>query len=422
MPPVVRMAPSPTGFLHIGGVHTALFNWLFARHEGGEFRLRIENTDTSREVAEATEQIQDSLRWLGLDWDGEVTFQLDRLADCADVAHRLVEDGRAYEDEGAIRFRMPDEGVTAWEDAVRGRIEFPNDQLEDFVLVRSDGRPTYNFASPMEDVWDGITHVIRGEDHISNTPKQINLISAVGAEPPVYAHVSHVLGADGKSLSKRHGSVTVDEFRHAGYYAPALMNFLALLGWSYDDKTTIMSRDELIERFTLDRVVPSPATFDYEKLDWLNGVYLRALPTDEYADELVRFLREQGYDWDEELIRRAASIVQEKIERFGQFPDFAGFLFRDIEPDASLLDGRAPVVTAARAELERVDPFAAPQIETALRGLAERLELSPRKAFEPIRVAVTGSKISPGLFESIELLGKEKTLRRLDAAAARLEH
>ena len=416
------MAPSPTGFLHIGNVRTALFNWFFARHEGGEFRLRIENTDTSREVAEATEQIQDSLRWLGLDWDGEVTFQLDRLADCADVAHRLVEDERAYEDEGAIRFRMPDEGVTAWEDAVRGRIEFPNDQLEDFVLVRSDGRPTYNFASPMEDVWDGITHVIRGEDHISNTPKQINLISAVGAEPPVYAHVSHVLGADGKSLSKRHGSVTVDEFRHAGYYAPALMNFLALLGWSYDDKTTIMSRDELIERFTLDRVVPSPATFDYEKLDWLNGVYLRALPTDEYADELVRFLREQGYDWDEELIRRAASIVQEKIERFGQFPDFAGFLFRDIEPDASLLDGRAPVVTAARAELERVDPFAAPQIETALRGLAERLELSPRKAFEPIRVAVTGSKISPGLFESIELLGKEKTLRRLDAAAARLEH
>ena len=416
------MAPSPTGFLHIGNVRTALFNWLFARHEGGEFRLRIENTDTSREVAEATEQIQDSLRWLGLDWDGEVTFQLDRLADCAEVARRLVEEGKAYEDEGAIRFRMPDEGVTAWEDAVRGRIEFPNDQLEDFVLVRSDGRPTYNFASPMEDVWDGITHVIRGEDHISNTPKQINLISAVGAEPPVYAHVSHVLGADGKSLSKRHGSVTVDEFRHAGYYAPALMNFLALLGWSYDDKTTIMSRDELIERFTLDRVVPSPATFDYEKLDWLNGVYLRALPTDEYADELVRFLREQGYDWDDELIRRAAPIVQEKIERFGQFPDFAGFLFRDIEPDASLLDGRAPVVTAARAELERVDPFAAPQIETALRGLAERLELSPRKAFEPIRVAVTGSKISPGLFESIELLGKEKTLRRLDAAAARLEH
>jgi glutamyl-tRNA synthetase len=413
------MAPSPTGFLHIGNVRTALFNWLFARNKGGEFRLRIENTDTSREVEEATQQIQDSLRWLGLDWDGEVSFQLDRLQDCADVARRLVDEGKAYEDEGAIRFRMPDEGVTAWDDAVRGRIEFPNEKLEDVVLVRSDGRPTYNFASPLEDVWDGITHVIRGEDHISNTPKQINIIRAVGAEPPVYAHVSHVLGADGKSLSKRHGSVTVDEFRHAGYYAPALMNFLALLGWSYDDKTTIMSRDELIERFSLDRVVSSPATFDYEKLDWLNGMYLRALSPEEYAGELVRFLRDEGYDWDETLIRRTAPIVQEKIERFGQFPDFAGFLFRDIEPDSALLNGAAPVVTAARDELERVEPFAAPEIEAALRALAERLELSPRKAFEPIRIAVTGSKISPGLFESLELLGKDETLRRLSAAAGR---
>ncbi len=412
------MAPSPTGFLHIGNVRTALFNWLFARHEGGEFRLRIENTDTNREVEEATQQIQDSLRWLGLDWDGDVTFQLDRLQDCAEIARRLVEEGKAYEDEGATRFRMPDEGVTAWDDAVRGRVEFPNEKLEDVVLVRSDGRPTYNFASPMEDVWDGITHVIRGEDHISNTPKQINIIRAVGAEPPVYAHVSHVLGADGKSLSKRHGSVTVDEFRHAGYYAPALMNFLALLGWSYDDKTTIMSPDELIERFSLDRVVPSPATFDYEKLDWLNGMHLRALSPDEYADELVKFVRDEGYDWDEALVRRAAPIVQEKIERFGQFPDFAGFLFRDIEPQAAALqNGGAPVVTAARDELARVEPFAAPEIEAALRSLAERLELSPRKAFEPIRIAVTGSKVSPGLFESLELLGKEETLRRLSAAA-----
>jgi glutamyl-tRNA synthetase len=412
------MAPSPTGFLHIGNVRTALFNWLFARNKGGEFRLRIENTDTNREVEEATQQIQDSLRWLGLDWDGEVTFQLDRLGDCADLARRLVDEGKAYEDEGAIRFRMPNEGVTAWDDAVRGRIEFPNDKLEDVVLVRSDGRPTYHFASPMEDVWDEITHVIRGEDHISNTPKQINIIRAVGAEPPVYAHVSHVLGADGKSLSKRHGSVTVDEFRHAGYYAPALLNFLALLGWSYDDKTTIMSRDELVERFSLDRVVSSPATFDYQKLDWLNGMYLRALSPDEYAGELVRFLRDEGHDWDEKLIRRAAPIVQEKIERFGQFPDFAGFLFREVDPDPALLNGAA-VVTAARDELERVEPFAASEIEAALRGLAERLQLSPRKAFEPIRIAVTGSKVSPGLFESLELLGKEETLRRLSVAADR---
>src|SRR2546423_8194810 len=313
----VRMAPGPTGFLHTGTVRTALFNWLFARHHGGESKLRIENPDTSREVAEATQQIQDSLRWLGLDWDGDVSFQLDRMADCAELARGLVAAGKAYEDEGAIRFRMPDEGVTAWEDAVRGHIEFPNEKLEDLVLVRSDGRPTYNFASPMEDVWDGISHVIRGEDHISNTPKQINVIRAIDAELPIYAHVSHVLGADGKSLSKRHGSVTVDEFRHAGYYAPALMNFLALLGWSYDDKTTIMSRDELIERFSLERVVPSPATFDYEKLDWMNGVHLRAQPPAEYADTLVEYL---GPEWDPELVRRAAPLVQDKIERLDAFP------------------------------------------------------------------------------------------------------
>jgi glutamyl-tRNA synthetase len=286
------------------------------------------------------------------------------------------------------------------------------------VLVRSDGRPTYNFASPMEDVWDGITHVIRGEDHISNTPKQINLIRAVDGELPRYAHVSHVLGADGKSLSKRHGSVTVDDFRHQGYYAPALVNFLALLGWSYDDKTTIMSRDELVERFDLERVVPSPATFDYEKLDWMNGVYLRGLSQDEYANDLVGFLREDGHDWDEQLVRRSVPIVQEKIERFGQYPDFAGFLFRDVHPDPELLQGREGIVEAAREELASVEPFDAARIEAALRGLAERLELSPRKAFEPIRIAVTGSKISPGLFESLELLGKDETLRRLSAAVA----
>jgi len=413
----VRMAPSPTGFIHIGNIRTALFNWLFARHGSGEFRLRIENTDTSREVAEASDHIQESLRWLGLDWDGAVTFQLDRQAQCADVARRLIAEGKAYEDEGAIRFRMPNEGTTGWHDVVRGRVEVPNETIEDLVLVRSDGRPTYNFASPMEDVWDEITHVIRGEDHISNTPKQINIIRAVGIEPPVYAHVPNVLGGDGKKLSKRHGSVTIDEFRDDGYYAPALMNFLALLGWSYDDKTTIMSRDELIERFSLERVVPSPAAFDYKKLDWMNGVYLRALPLDEYASALLSYLRAQGYDWDEELVRRAAPLVQEKIERLGQFPEFAGFLFRDVEPDPALLDGGTPVVAAAREELERVDPFRASEIEVALRTLAERLALSPRNAFQPIRIAVTGSKISPGLFESLELLGKDETLRRLAAAA-----
>src|SRR6266851_4880863 len=324
------MAPSPSGFLHIGNVRTALFNWLFARNKGGEFRLRIENTDTNREVEEATQQIQDSLRWLGLDWDGEVTFQLDRLQDCADVARRLVDEGKAYEDEGAIRFRMPDEGVTAWDDVVRDRIEFPNEKLEDVVLVRSDGRPTYNFASPLEDVWDGITHVIRGEDHISNTPKQINIIRAVAAEPPVYAHVPNVNGKDGKKLSKRHGATGVDEFRKSGYLPDALVNFLALLGWAPDGETTIMSRNELIERFSLERVTPSPAQFDYAKLDWLNGMYIRALAEEEFAHALIIWLGEQGYGWDAVLVRRAAPLVQEKLQRLEEFPAYARFLFEDV--------------------------------------------------------------------------------------------
>src|SRR5215208_5310579 len=245
------MAPSPTGFLHIGGVRTFLFNWLFARGHGGECLLRIENTDTSREVAESVEQTERSLTWLGLDWDGATTFQLDRIEHCQQEARRLVAEGAAYEDDGAIRFRMPDEGATAWEDAVRGRIEFPNEKLEDLVLVRADGRPTYNFASPLEDWLDGITHVIRGDDHISNTPKQIRVLEALGAEVPVYAHLAMIFGPDGQKLSKRHGAVSVAEFRAAGYIPAALVNYLALLGWSYDDHTEIMSMDELVERFTL---------------------------------------------------------------------------------------------------------------------------------------------------------------------------
>ena len=410
------MAPSPTGFLHIGGVRTFLFNWLFARGQGGECLLRIENTDTSREVAESVEQIQRSLRWLGIDWDGSITFQLDRMERCQEEARRLAAEGNAYEDEGAIRFRMPDEGVTAWDDAVKGRIEFQNAQLADLVIVRSDGRPTYNFASPVEDWLDGITHVVRGDDHVSNTPSQINILRALGAEPPVYAHAPSLLGPDGRKLSKRHGAQSLDEFREAGYLPEALMNFLALLGWSYDDKTTIMSRDELIERFSFERVQTSPATFDYQKLEWMNGVYIRSLPVEEFAQRLVGYLREQGYDWDEELVHRAAPIVQEKISTLGQFPSFAGFLFQDVEPDPALLDGQ--ILAEAAAELERVEPFSAEQIEQALRSLAERLELSPRKAFQPIRVAVTGSKVSPGLFESLELLGKDRSLERIRSAAA----
>jgi glutamyl-tRNA synthetase len=413
VPVRVRFAPSPTGYLHVGGARTALFNWLFARHEGGEFRLRIENTDTSREVAEAVDQIQETLRWLGLDLDGEITFQLDRMERAQEVARQLVDDGVAYEDEGAIRFRMPDDGMTVWEDVVLGRIEYPNEKLEDLVLVRSDGRPTYNFVSPLEDVLDGITHVIRGQDHVSNTPKQLQILQALGADLPAYAHVPLLNGPDGRKLSKRHGAITVEDFRAEGYIPEAFVNFMALLGWSYDDHTEVMSRDELVERFTLERVGKSAAVFDYDKLRHLNGVYLRALPPEEYADRLVAYLRERGYDWDEQLVRRAAPLVQEKIATLGEFPVFAGFLFARPVPEATV-DGA--VLPAAAEALEQVEPFDAPGIEAALRELAERLGLKPRDAFQPIRLAVTGSPVSPGLFESLELLGKEESLVRIGGA------
>jgi glutamyl-tRNA synthetase len=409
------MAPSPTGFLHIGGVRTFLFNWLFARQQGGECLLRIENTDTSREVAEAVDQIQASLRWVGIDWDGSVSFQLDTADRARELARELVEKGHAYEDEGAIRFRQPKEGTVSWVDAVRGEIEFRNELLPDLVIVRSDGRPTYNFVSPVDDIIDGITHVIRAEDHVSNTPSQINILRALGADLPVYAHVPNINGDDGKKLSKRHGALSVDEFRDAGYLPAALMNFLALLGWSYDDKTTIMSRHELIERFSLERVVPSPATLDYKKLDWMNGMYLRALQPDEYAHFLERWLREHEIDWPRQRVFATVPLVQEKIEKFSQYPDFVRFLFEDVAPPDGV-DGK--VVAAAADRLAQLPTWEASAIEEDLRGLVDELGEKPRTAFAPIRLAVTGSTISPGLFESLELLGRDESLRRLRAAAA----
>ena len=406
------MAPSPTGFLHVGTARTFLFNWLFAHQQGGECFLRIENTDMNREVEGAVEQIQRSLTWFGLDWDA-LSFQLDRMERCRQEAQRLVASGHAYEDEGAIRFRMPDEGVTSYDDLVLGHVETPNEVLEDLVLVRADGRATYNFASPVEDWLDRITHVIRGRDHISNTPKQINILRALGAELPRYAHMPDVAGDDGKKLSKRHGAQSLDEFRDMGYYAPALMNFLVLLGWSYDDKTTIMSRDELVERFSFDRVLASPATLDYKKLDWMNGVYLRALAADDYAQALIDYL---GPNWDEEKVRNIAPLVQEKLTRLGEFPRWTNFYFKeDVEPeDPSVLDPN--VLARAREALAAVEQWENGAIEAALRRLAEQLSVKPGQAFQPIRMAVTGSRISPSLFESLELLGRDETLRRLDRA------
>jgi glutamyl-tRNA synthetase len=409
----VRMAPSPTGFLHIGGVRTFLFNWLFARQHGGEILLRIENTDTSREVAEATDQIKRSLVWLGIDWDGDVRFQLDTADKARELAEQLLSEGKAYEDDGAIRFRQPDEGTVSWDDAVRGRIEFKNELLNDLVIVRSDGRPTYNFVSPVDDVFDEITHVIRGEDHVSNTPTQINILRALGADIPTYAHVPNINGDDGRKLSKRHGAIAVDQFRDEGYLPAALFNFLALLGWSYDDKTTIMHRHELLERFDLSRVVPSPATFDYKKLDWMNGVYLRELQPDEYAHWLDKWLEEHGIGWPPETVHATVPLVQEKIEKFSQYPDFVRFLFEEVSPDGA----DSTICAAALERLRGLDEWEASRLEEELRALADDLGQKPRNAFQPIRLAITGAKVSPGLFESMELLGRERSLERLSACA-----
>ena len=411
----VRMAPSPTGFLHIGGVRTFLFNWLFARQQGGEILLRIENTDTNREVEEAVDQIKNSLLWLGIDWDGDVNFQLDTADTARALAQQLLAEDKAYEDEGAIRFRQPKEGTVSWNDAVRGEIEFKNELLPDLVIVRSDGRPTYNFISPVDDITDEITHVIRGEDHVSNTPSQINILRALGADLPTYAHVPNINGSDGRKLSKRRNAVALDDFRNEGYLPAALFNFLALLGWSYDDKTTLMSRHELIARFSLERVVPSPATFDYQKLDWMNGMYLRDLQPEEYALDLLRWLREQGIDWPAERVRATVPLVQEKIDKFSAYPDFVRFLFEPIEPPAGL---DVELLRAAHDRLATLEPWDASLIDESLRALAEELGQKPRQAFAPIRLAVTGAKISPGLFESLELLGKDESLKRLNAAAA----
>jgi glutamyl-tRNA synthetase len=411
----VRMAPSPTGYLHIGGAHTFLFNWLFARHQGGECLLRIENTDTSREVEQAIDQIQRSLSWLGIDWDGDVTYQLEAMDRCRQLAARLLEEGRAYEDDGAIRFRMPDDGVTGWDDAVRGGIEFPNDQLEDLVIVRSDGRPTYNFASPVEDMDDAITHVIRGDDHIPNTPKQIQILRALGHEPPVYAHVGSILGTDGKKLSKRHGANSVEELHDAGYLPDALVNFLALIGWAPDGETTIMTRDEIVERFSLEAVSASPGTFDFTKLDWMNGVYLRALDPAAFADTVVRFVDERGLDWPADRVREVAPIVQEKVARLGEAPGLVAFLFGDVDPDPELLDGH--ILGVVHDALGALEPWTAETIETALKQLCESLGEKPRTVFPPVRVAVTGSRVSPGLYESLELLGKDVALERIRRGA-----
>ena len=471
----VRFAPSPTGFLHVGGVRTALYNWLFARHHGGTAVLRIEDTDTERETVGAIEQIQRSLDWLGLDFDESPRvggdrgpyLQSERAERYRDAVERLLAEGHAYrcyqtpeeleaaraaarhtddpaaptrlhreltaeqvsrfEAEGRpaiIRFRTPLEGETVVEDLVRGRIAFEHRLLGDTVLMRGGGAPTYQLANPLDDMEMGISHVIRGEDLLPSTPRQKLLVEALGGAFPQTAHLSMILGPDKKRLSKRHGAASVEEFRAEGYLPEALVNFLALLGWSWDGETEIMSIDELVERFTLDRVNPAPAVFDHQKLAWMNGAYLRALPVDRYAAALAEHLAEADSPLaGDPRLADTVPLVQEKLGALGEYDALIGSLLDDRAPDPAAwerlqADAEAARVLDAAIAALGAGGFTAEDVEAALRGVCESLGLKPKQAFAPIRIAIAGSTVSAGLFESIALLGRDEALRRLERARA----
>ena len=460
----VRFAPSPTGALHIGGARTALFNWLLARHAGGELILRIEDTDRERSTPENVEQILDSLRWLQLDWDEGPIMQTDRSARHgealqalldADLAYRstaTAEDVKAFkalygaergfrgdrskigqQQSGAVRLRVPSEGATVVHDAIRGETRFEHVHMDDPVIARADGSVLYNFAVAIDDLDARITHVVRGEDHLSNTPKQVLVLEAAktvgfgeGATLPIYAHLPLLHGPDGKKLSKRHGAASVGELREAGFLPAAVRNYLALLGWGAGDDQTVLSTADLIERFTLDAVSRNPARFDQVKLKWLNGVYVRALPLQQLVAELGAYLDANGHAGlrDDPRFVRAVEISQEKIHTLADFWPLTGPLLDAPidEPKARERwlgeQGRARLAQA-RATLGELGGFTEAEVAQALEGLVRREGLKPREVYQPLRVALCGSTVSPGIFESVALLGRDQTLRRVDAALAR---
>jgi len=414
----VRFAPSPTGQLHIGGARTALYNWLLAKKHGGTLVLRIEDTDGERSTPENVEQILDALRWLELDWDEGPLSQVERVDRHRAQIDRLLADGAAYEDDGAVRLRVPDEGETVVSDVIRGQVRFPHSSIDDFVIARSDGSALYNLAVAVDDLDMGIDHVIRGEDHLSNTPRQVMILKALGAEPPVYAHLPLLHGPDGKKLSKRHGAASVQALRDAGYLPEAVRNYIALLGWGLDAETTFMTTEQLIEGFSLERVSRSPAVFDEQKLRWMNGRYLRDLEPSDLAGRLEAHLGRSG-------LEPAAEVAQEKMQTLADFWPLAAFLVerQPIDQDAwskVMKEGSDDTLSAARDALAEVEPFEVEPVEAVLRGVVERIGVKPKQVFQPIRVAVSGSTISPGIFESVVALGREETLARVDDALARL--
>ena len=413
----VRFAPSPTGALHIGGARTALYNWLLARGSNGAFVLRIEDTDRERSTPENVEQILNALRWLQLDWDEGPHSQAARAERHAGAVEQLLAAEHAYEDEGAVRFRVPDDGELVIEDAIRGPVRFPLAAIGDFVIRRSDGSPLYNLAVAVDDRDMAITHVVRGDDHLSNTPRQVLIVRALGGEPPRYAHLPLLHGPDGKKLSKRHGAASVQELRAAGYLPEAVRNYIALLGWGLDETTTFLTTDELVRSFSLARVSRNPAVFDEQKLRWMNGRYLRELdPTD-----LKRRLEEL---LGRELPLQAVGVAQEKMQTLADFWPLACFL---VEPqplderawEKVMRDGAPERLREARQALAQTEPFDVEQVEATLRAVVERLGVKPKDVFQPLRVAVSGSTVSAGIFESLAALGRDESLSRIDAALRR---
>ena len=441
----LRFAPSPTGALHIGGARTALYNWLAARGQGGTLALRIEDTDRERSTPENVEQILDALRWLELDWDEGPVFQSQRAERHREVLEQLLADGLAYrssataddvkaykarhgdergfrgqsESEGAVRLRVPDEGETVVHDVVRGETRFAHVHLDDPVVARADGSVLYNFAVAVDDLDAGVTHVVRGEDHLSNTPKQLLVLEALGAQAPVYAHLPLLLGPDGRKLSKRHGAASVQELRERGYLPEAVRNYLALLGWGHEDDQ-ILSTDEIARHFRLEDVSRNPARFDEQKLRWMDGHYIRAMSPDELAARLEAFTGHQG-------LGEAAAITQEKIQTLADFWPLAGFLFDGPADDDGAwrrvmeADGAPAALAEAREALAAAEPFTVERVEEALRGVVERRGVKPKDVFQPVRVAIAGTTVSPGIFESVAALGRDETLRRIDAALVRAD-
>ena len=440
----VRFAPSPTGALHIGGARTALYNWLLARGQGGTLVLRIEDTDRERSTPENVEQILDALRWLDLDFDEGPIFQSQRAPRHAEVLDQLLAGGHAYhsnataedvraykaehgadrgyrgepEEFGAVRLRVPDEGHTVVHDVIIGDTSFPNASLDDPVIARADGSVLYNFAVAIDDLDAGITHVVRGADHLSNTPKQQLVLEALDAPIPTYAHLPLLLGPDGKKLSKRHGAASVQELREAGYLPEAVDNYIALLGAGFASDEEFFTLPELAERFRLERVSKNPAVFDERKLRHLNGRHLRALGNDELTRRLEEFTGRQG-------LRPAVEIASEKIQTLADFWPLVSFIFDGPVDDPAAFDrtirsdGGVEALTAAREALATAEPFDAERIEAALRGVVEQRAAKPGKIFQPVRVAIAGQTVSPGIFETVALLGKDETLARIDSALGR---